>query len=273
VGYVSDVHLEVPARRAALDVDSVIEIARRFAVDRNDRQISKIAAARSVSHADRARSISSFCQDIVREAVGKMMLSDQDFHVYAEVARAPENLHNAAGGSNASAREAGELNVDDCAIEIVEADFGIWFGIRCRSAFFAWRNYDFLQDAGFVWAHYVTIAATMENADDGGVSAIENADDAAFGACGARCAAAATMRTVGARLNSGFDLVAVHGIAQMIRWNKQVAVDIWAWLIRHDETVTVAMRDQAADDDIAIPGRRFRGGFGGYFARCFVPVL
>jgi hypothetical protein len=255
VGYVSDVHLKMPACRAALDVNSVIEIARGLAVDRNDRELSKIAAACCVSCTNWMRSTSSLRQYIVGEAVGKMMLADQNFHVYAKVARAAENFYDAAGGSYACTWEAGEFDVDDCAIEIVGADFGIWFGIRCGWPFFTRRNYDLLQDAGFVWAHYVAVAATMENADDGGMSAIEDADDAAFGASGARCGPPATMRTVRARLNSGFDLVTVHGVAQMIRWNKQVAIDIRARLIRHDETVTVAMRDQAAYNEIAIPGR------------------
>ena len=51
---ISDVHLEMPvAVRASLDINGVIEIARGFAVDGNDRQAAKIFAACALGIADR----------------------------------------------------------------------------------------------------------------------------------------------------------------------------------------------------------------------------
>ena len=53
-------------------------------------------------------------------------------------------------------------------------------------------------------------------------------------------------------------VVAVHGVADLIGRDEEVAVDIRARRVRHDEAITVAMRDQAADYEIGIVRWRFR---------------
>ncbi len=45
MGDIGDVYLEMPAARTALDVNGIVEIARGVAIDGDDRQMAKIAAA------------------------------------------------------------------------------------------------------------------------------------------------------------------------------------------------------------------------------------
>jgi hypothetical protein len=48
-----------------------------------------------------------------------------------------------------------------------------------------------------------------------------------------------------AMLDAGQNMIAMHGIANRITSNKQITFQIFSRRIRHNEAVTVAMRDQA----------------------------
>ena len=62
---------------------------------------------------------------------------------------------------------------------------GSWsdeFFAQARREFFAWRNFNFVLEARVVGENDIVARAVAEETDDAGVSAVENADDAAFGA-------------------------------------------------------------------------------------------
>ena len=109
--------------------------------------------------------------------------------------------------------------------------------------FVARRNDDFVLDASVVGQHEIAVRAVAEQADDGGMLALDNLHDAAFGA--AVGAAAGDARE---------DLVAVHGVADAVAADEEVAFDAWDRFVRNDETVAVAMGDHAAGNQIRIGG-------------------
>ena len=64
---------------------------------------------------------SASLSDFGREDVRQVMLADDDFDVDAEIAGAAENFDDAAGRRSAAARKAQNLDVDDGAVEFVDA--------------------------------------------------------------------------------------------------------------------------------------------------------
>ena len=105
MGDIGDVDLQLPgAIRAAVlaDKDGVVEILGGLAVDGDDRQVAKVAAAGNfllIQMGDGA----GLVQNIGRENMRQMMLADDDFHVHAEIVFAAQNLDDAAAGGTARA--------------------------------------------------------------------------------------------------------------------------------------------------------------------------
>ena len=120
---VGNVHLQLPvAVFEALHVHGVVEIARRLAVNRDDRQIAEIAPPRALRVAHRMRRGSRLRQNFRRKLVRQVMLANQNFHVHAEIAGPSENFDHAARRRHSAARKARQLHVDDGAIEFRQAD-------------------------------------------------------------------------------------------------------------------------------------------------------
>ena len=65
----------------------------------------------------------------------------------------------------------------------------------------------------------------------------EHAQDAAIGAAG-------PIGKAFAPLNASEHMIPVHGVTDGIAPNEQITVQIFAGRIRHDEAVSIAMRDQ-----------------------------
>jgi hypothetical protein len=125
--------------------------------------------------------------------------------------------------------------------------------------FFAGRKFDIVLDAGIVGNDDAATRSVAEKADDGGMGAGDDAEDAAFGAAGSWDAAEAG--------NFGDDVVAVHGIFDEVARDKKVAVEIGNGDVGNDEAVAVLMENEAAADFVA--RKRFLLGkfFGGRFMR------
>ena len=124
---VGDVHLQLPvAVFEALHVHRVVKIARRFAVNRDDRQIAEVAPPGALDIAHGMRRRGGFRQHVRGKFVRQMMLADQDLHVHAEIAGAPENLDHASRRGHAAARKARHLHVDDGAIEFRQTHASFW---------------------------------------------------------------------------------------------------------------------------------------------------
>src|SRR5205807_5946330 len=106
--------LEMPvAVRTALDVNRVVEVAGRFAVDRYDGQVAKIFATGALGFADRLGALLRFLQDFARERMRPVMFANDDLGVDAQVAGPAQNFDDPPGGRGATSRVAGQLGVDD----------------------------------------------------------------------------------------------------------------------------------------------------------------
>jgi hypothetical protein len=197
-----------------------------------------------------------------------VVLADDDFCVHAEIAGAAEDFDYAADGRGAFASVADEFSVDDGAIEFrnvreAETFSGAFFFAGKKlfaesgRKFFAGGQFDFVLDAGIVGNDDAATRGVAEEADDGGMRARDDAEDAAFGAAGSGDAAKAG--------NFGDDVVAVHGVFDEIARDEEVAIEIRDGDVRNDEAVAILMENEAAFDFVA--GKRFL--LGEFFGGCF----
>src|SRR5215472_18646246 len=101
--HIRDVYLQQPAAvLAAFDIYGIIEIPRRFAVDGDNGQLAEIFAPGALGFADRLREALRLGYHFAREDVGQMMFANDDLGVDTEIARPPEQFHNAANGRGAA---------------------------------------------------------------------------------------------------------------------------------------------------------------------------
>jgi len=272
MGDVGDVDLEEPAAViTALDVHGVVEVAGGFAVDGDDGKAAKILAAGEFRFGDGAGELFGFVGNFAGKRVGQVVLADDDFGVHAEIAGAAEDFNDAADGSGAFAAVADQFGIDDGAIEFrnvweAHAFSGTIFFAREQliaegdGKFFAGGKFDIVLDARIVGNDNAATRGVAEEADDGGMGAGDDAENAAFSAAGSRHAAEAG--------NFGDDMVAVHGVFDEVAGDEKVAVEIGNGDVGDDEAIAVVMEDEAAADFVAgngfvlgelFGGRRLRG--------------
>jgi hypothetical protein len=95
------------------------------------------------------------------------------------------------------------------------------------------------------------------------MSTIQDSHHASFGARG-RAGGVAPARV--AALDASDNLVSMHRVAQLVRRNEEVAVDVFSWRIGNHKAVSIAMRDKPTREKIGIsrgwPRRGPRGGSG-----------
>ena len=254
VGHVCDVHLKMPAFRAFFDVYRIVEIARRFAIDGYDRQMTKIAAALTFGVPDGPGGLPGLLDDIFRESVRQMMFANENFHVEAEFTRLSEDFDDTTGCRNTGAREARDLNIHDRIFQLRQAQRprlgklrSFVLGTKLRSQLLARRNYDFVMKAGFVRSHEVTAVAVMKKTNDGRVGAAQDFHDASLSTC-RRAGRVAGV----AAFDAGKNPIPVHGVSQLVRRNKEIAVELGSWRLGDYKAVTIAMRHQPACELIRI---------------------
>jgi hypothetical protein len=97
--------------------------------------------------------------------------------------------------------------------------------------------------ANVVGENDVDARAIAEKTDDARMGAVENANDAAFGALSSGKAADT--------LEFRKDVIAVHGVFDSIARNKNVAVEVSNRSVRDDEAVAIVVKDQPAFDFVA----------------------
>ena len=142
--------------------------------------------------------------------------------------------------------------------------------LQLRRQFIARRNDDFLQQARFVRRDRISARSVPEQPHDRRVRAADHAQDASFGAAWPSPVAKAL-----AALDARKDVIAVHGVADRVAPDEKIAVQIFSRRIRHDEAITVAMRDEAPRQLIRFrPHRRarFRAGLRGSAMLRAVPL-
>ncbi len=256
VRHVGDVDLQVPtAVSAMLNVNGVVEIARAFAVDGDDGQVAEIFTAGALGLADGLRATLGFVKNVGGEDMREMVLANDDLGVDAEFTRTAENFDDAASRRCASVWIAEQLDVDDGAVEFVEARDapGSNAGFiraaeaelfpEARRQFVPARDFNFVLDANVVRKDDVCAGTIAKQTDDGRVSTVEDPQNAAFRALSAGDAAQT--------LNLCENVVAVHGVLDGVGRNEDVAVELGYGRIGHDEAVTVVVKDQATFDFIA----------------------
>src|SRR5579875_246834 len=248
---VGDVDLQFEAAvGAARNVDGVVEILRGLAVNSDDGQVTKIAAARDVLGTDFRRNGARFGDDFRGENVRKVMLANDNFDVHPHFAVATENLEDAAYRRSAGARKAGKLDVHDGAIKFRESQAaarapGISsqpeFFAKRRSQFVSRRDDDFVSNARLVRKDDVGLRAIAEKSHDGRIFPSGDFFDAAFEAAAGIAAN-----------NACENAVAMHGIAHGTGGDEEIAVHARDGVVRHHEAIAVAMSDQAAGDDAGV---------------------
>ena len=189
----------------------------------------------------------------------QVMLANDDFGIDSELAGTSKNFDDAACWRCAAARVTQHLNIHDRAIQIVHAgNFSRAKTDLIRTAeaqllpepgseLTATRDLDFVLDASVVGQHHVALRAVSEQANDRGVRAVENPNDAAFGALPGR--------PTGPALHFHEDVIAMHGIFDGVARDEDVAVQLWHGGIGHDKPVAVLMENEPAGDLVSIGER------------------
>ena len=98
----------------------VVEIAGGFAVDGDDVEFAKIAAAGDLFVRDAAGNGSRLIEHVIGKMMRDVMRADQDFDVDAEVVRMAQHLDDAAGRAVAVFAEIQNFGGDDHAFQILD---------------------------------------------------------------------------------------------------------------------------------------------------------
>ncbi|SPE19890.1 hypothetical protein SBA5_250120 [Candidatus Sulfotelmatomonas gaucii] len=277
MGYVGDVDLElVAAVRALADEDGVVKILGGFAVDGDDGEGAEVAAAGDFGGVEMSDGASfgedggvemsdgaSFGEDVFGKDAQELMLADRDFDVDAEVVGRTEDFNHTADGRARGSGPTGDFGIDDEALKA--------FLPKRRTCFFAedamlseglgrgnlgagW-NLDGLGHAVVegndeVLALAAIGAGVAKRADDGGVAALEDTNDAAL------------HTTVGlGRVALHKHLVALHGGGDFVGRDEDVFVAGWLLggsgpAIGADKAVAIAMQIEAAGDEVVARSSR-----------------
>jgi hypothetical protein len=199
--------------------------------------------------------------------VRQVVLANDDFGVDAEIAGTAEDFNDASNGSRAAAAVANEFGIDDGAIEfgdVREALATSRLFLRAREELFAQsgrefvagRELDFVLNARIVGDDDATAGSIAKQANDGGMSASNDANDAAFGTTSAGESAEAG--------DFGDDGIAMHGIFDAVTRNENVAIDVGKGDVGDNKAVAILMENETTANFVVRSGfvlRNFLGGF------------
>lgn len=197
----------------------------------------------------------------------QMVLANDDFGIDAEIAGAAEDFDNASGGSGATTAVANEFGIDDSAIEFGDvrkalAASGEFFCAReellaeSGREFIAGRKLDFVLNARIVGDDDATAGSVAEQTNHGGMSASNDANDAAFGTASARDSAETG--------DFSDDGIAMHGVFDAVARNEDIAIDVGKRDVGDNKAVAILMENETAANFVASCGfvlRDFLGGF------------
>ena len=216
--------------------------------------------------------LSRLLHHLGREAVRQVVLADDDLDVDAEIVRVAEHLDNAAHGVLAPLGVLHQFHVDDHAVEVLgRGDFDRLGADavdlpQVAGDLHALGNLDPVLNALVVRHDGRAAPRDAELADDGGMRALEDAQDFAVGAA------------VGLDARDAHhDAVAVHGLAGGIGGDEDIAGNAFNGAVRDEEAVAVAVHAQPAGrvlaaapggdvmaaaqlDDVAARGQARQGG-------------
>ncbi len=179
-----------------------------------------------------------------------MMFADDDFNIDADFARTPENFDHASGRRDAAPRIARDLHVYHRAIEFRQthafrrarlASVLLKLLLQFRRQLLAGRNDDFMREARFVGQDGIAMRAVAKEPHNRRMRARDDPHDAPFDAPVGMAAAEARQHAV-----------AVHRVAHAVRIDEQVAFHASYGAIGDHEAIAVAMRHEAAGNQIRI---------------------
>src|ERR1700730_8095550 len=188
------------------------------------------------------------------KCVRQVVLADDDLGVHTEIAGAAENFNDPANRRGAFTGVANEFGVDDGAIQFRNVRQAYAFAgaiflageqlfAESGRKFFPRWQFDFVLHAGIVGNDDAAARGVAEEADDRGMRARDDAEDAAFGAAGTGRAAEAG--------NLGDDLIAVHGVFDEVARDEQISIEIRNGDVGNDEAIAVLMKNEPALDFVA----------------------
>ena len=262
-GDVGDVDLQLVAAVGALgDEDSVVEVAGGFAVDGDDGQAAKIAAAGDFVVVE-VRDAAGFCEDVVREDAREVVLADHHLDVDAEIVGIAEDFDDATDGRLEGRGPAGDLDIDDQALQIVVVEVRCGLGAegamggcvaRLGGELIAAGDDDVLRHALVKGdddvAGVAAGAGIVERPDDGGVAALDDAGDAA-----------GTAAIGFGRVEFDEHLIALHGAVDFGGRNKDVFGHAGRLLDSGaDEAEAVAVQVETAGEEVVAAAGRARDG-------------
>ena len=99
------------------DEDGVVKVARGFAIDGDDGQRAEVGSAGGYALVE-VRDPAGFGKHGLGKDARQLMLADHHLHVDAEVVGRTENFNDAADGRARGRGPAGDLDVDDEAIQV-----------------------------------------------------------------------------------------------------------------------------------------------------------
>ncbi len=124
-------HLQlIPAIGALAHQHRVVEVARRLAINRHDRQIAKISATRNLFEIE-VRNAARLRQHLLRKHARQLMLADHHLHVNAKVIRIAKHFNDAPHRRPRRRGPAGDLHIHHQAFQIVERV--VYLGSTCIS--------------------------------------------------------------------------------------------------------------------------------------------
>src|SRR5262245_1299896 len=193
------------------------------------------------------RASRSFFQHFLRKRVRQVMLADDDLGIDTKVARLPENFDYTSDWRNSTARKTRQLDVHHSAIEFGHAPNstgpraslvrlrGAVFSLQFRCKFIAGGNLHLVLNAIVVRQYHIALRRITKQPDNCGMSAIEDPNNSAL------CPLAVWPRTDAAKFD--LNVVAVHGVADRIAWNKHVPVQVGDGMVGHHKAVPILMKD------------------------------
>ncbi|VVN41044.1 hypothetical protein PS645_05408 [Pseudomonas fluorescens] len=235
-GDVGNRYVQLPAAgeqaqlaRSGFTVNGIIEVARVFTIDGDERQMAQVDALLFVFLFDFRLELGSFFQHRFRPDVRDIVRakSDVDFHARRHVVA--HDFNHVTLRLEARSRPVSDLHFDELT--------NLRIGVAAR------RDQHLLLDLRIVRHHEADTAFFEIATDDGFVSTGNHFDDHAF-------TATATVQTGNARQGA----VAIEHQTHLRRAHEQIVTAV----IRHQKAETVPVTADAAEDQVELVHRRIR---------------
>src|SRR5256885_904874 len=178
-----------------------------------------------------------------------MMFAKNNFRIDAQVAGLAKDLDYPADWRDSAFRKAHQLHVYDCAVELFDSACttragGLFrivhaeFYAQRRCQFFTRRNFNLMLNACVVREDHISARPIAEEPHNGRMGAVKHSHNPALRSLSGRA------RSDAPKIDQ--HMVTVHGVADSISWDKNVAIQLRHRLVRNHKAVPVLVEDQPA---------------------------